>query len=188
MVTKPRLKFTELETDANAVRLDLGCGKGATTPEGFEKIDIQPCKGVRVIDLRQKWPWKSNSVDEAQANYLIHYFTMKERIHFMNELHRVLKVGSKAVIFTPHWCAARAYGDPNAKYPPVSEAWYPWLNKAWRENQNLIDTSGLTCDFDHGPGYGLHPAIIPRNFEYQQNAVMFWKEAAQDLIVTLTKL
>lgn len=170
------------------LRLDLGTGKGGLRPEGFVGVDIIPFKGVQVvIDLRKKWPWVKECVDEVNADFLIHYFTGEQRIHFANELYRVLKPGGTALIKVPHWSASKAYGDVRVQWPPVSEMWFATLNKAWRESQNSVDTSGYTCDFDHTLGYGLHPAIVSRNFEYQQNAVSFYKEAAQDIIATVTK-
>jgi hypothetical protein len=182
---KPKLKFKEHKPEPNLVRLDLGSGKGASTPEGFIGVDINKWNGNQVVDLRQRWPWKANSVDEVNCNYLVNYFTMAERVHFANELYRVLKPEARAVIFVPNWSASRAYGDAGVQWPPVSEMWFQTLGKAWREAQNCIDISGYICDFDHTLGYGLHPAIIPRNQEYQQHAVTFWKEAAQDIIATL---
>ena len=106
----------------------------------------------------------------------------------MNELYRVLKPGSRCEIQTPHWSSAKAFGDPRVVWPPVSEWWYPLLSKAFRDQQQNVAALGFSCDFDAGIGYGMHPAIVTRNQEYQQNAMMFYKEAAQDLIVTLTKL
>ena len=138
-------------------------------------------------DLAKRWPLKANSLEEATAIYVIHYLTGLERIHFANELFRVLKVGGRCEIHTPHWCSSKAFADPLAPYPPVSEWWYPMLNKTWREQQER-KVMGYKCNFDAGIGYGMHPAIVTRNQEYQQNAMMFYKEAAQDLIVTLTKL
>lgn len=182
-----KLRFTEQAPEKKLLRLDLGTGKGANRPDGFVGVDIHRWKGVvRVADLRKPWPWKTSSVDEVNADYLVQYFTPKERVHFANELYRVLKPEARAVIKAPHWCSARAYGDTTAHWPPISEMWFVTLNKAWREAQNRVDTSGYTCDFDFTLGYGLHPAIISRNAEYQQNAVTFWKEAAQDICATLT--
>ena len=182
-----KLKFTEHAPEKNLVRLDLGTGKGAKKPDGFIGVDINKWEGVQAVDLRKPWPWKSGTVDEVNADYLIQYLTASERVHFANELYRVLKPGGKAVIIAPHWCASRAYGDLQAHYPPVSEMFFATLNKAWRDAQNRVDTSGLRCDFDHTLGYGLHPQIIPRSVEYQQNAITYWKEAAQDIYATLTK-
>jgi predicted SAM-dependent methyltransferase len=199
MATK-KLKFTESKPDPS-VRLDLGAGKGAQTPDGFTPVDKHAWKGVKVVDLCSKvnvldpfkpvqflrWPWKSNSVDEVHSSMLIHYLTPAERVHFFNELFRVMKPGATARFITPMWSAQRAYVDVQAQWPPVSEGFYHTLSKAWRDAQNSVDTSGLTCDFDAVMGYGIHPAITTRNEEYQANAVAWSKEAAQDLIATLTK-
>ena len=46
---------------------------------------------------------------------------------------------------------------------------------------------GLNCDFEAYWDYNRHPAITPRNQEYQQHALSFWKEAAQDIVATLVK-
>lgn len=184
-----KLKFeTRTGLSPKALRLDLGTGKGNLKPEGFIGVDIIPGKGVdKVLDLRKKWPWKDGSVDEVNADYLVHYFNAHERVHFANELYRVLIPSGKALIKAPHWSSAKAYGDVRVQWPPVSEMWFAMLNKTWRESQNSEDTSGYECDFDHTLGYGLHPAILARNYEYQQNAVMFYKEAAQDIIATIIK-
>lgn len=169
------------------IRLDLGSGKGLNTPEGFTKVDLHAHKGVKVVDLRNRWPWKANSVTEARAIYLLQYLRPDERIHFVNELYRVLKPGGTCEIHTPHWAAAKAYGDLDAKFPPVAEWWYPVLDKDWREAQNYV-IEGYKCHFSAGIGYGMHPEIVTRNSEYQQTAMKFWKEAAQELVVTLTKV
>jgi len=182
-----KLHFTEHTQATDLLQLDLGAGKGINTPPGFTGVDLHEWKGIQVVDLRDKWPWKKDSVDEVNANYLVQYFTPTERVHFANELYRVLRVGAKAIIHTPYWAAAKAYGDVQVQWPPVSEAWYLTLSKAWREAQNYVDRSGYACDFDFTLGYGLHPQIIPRNQEYQQHAVTFWKEAAQDLCATLIR-
>jgi hypothetical protein len=176
------LKFKQ---QPELVRLDLGAGKGANTPEGFEKIDIVPGSDITVVDLTKRWPWKSNSVDEAQSNYLLQYLTPDERIHWANELYRVLKPGCRCVIFTPHWSAGKAYGDIRVQWPPVGEAWYQFLNKEFRDAQNCV-IDGYTCDFECTFGYGLHPAISTRNQEYQQHAATFFKEAIQELVCTIT--
>ena len=183
-----KLKFTE-QKEANRLCLDLGTGKGANRPEGFIGVDKVKHKGVtQVTDLRKRWPWKAGSVDEINASHLLQYFTVRERIHFVHELYRVLKTGGKATVITPYWAACKAYGDLTGASPPISEAWYFRLNKAWREQQNYDDPDGYTCNFDHSLGYGMHHTIAVRNAEYQQHAISFWKEAAQDLCATLVKL
>jgi SAM-dependent methyltransferase len=155
--------------------------------EGFVGVDLVKHKGVKfVTDLRTKWPWKAGTVEEVFSRNLINYLTPKYRIHFANELYRVLKPGGKAQIIVPHWASNRAYGDLDQQWPPVGEEWLFFLNKEWRE-ANAYWAKGYTCDFDFTCGYGMHPAIVPKNDEYRQTAISFWKEAAQETVVSLTK-
>jgi SAM-dependent methyltransferase len=182
------MKFKTLKPDPKLLRLDLGAGKGATKPDGFIGVDVVKHAGVdKVVDLRKPWPWRANSVDAVNCAMLIHYLAPKERVHFFNELWRVLKPDAQATITTPMWSSHRAYIDMQAQWPPVSEGFYHTLNRDWRAAQNAVDTSGLRCHFEAGAGYSLHPAIAPRSQEYQHDAVTWSKEAAQDLIATLTK-
>lgn len=168
------------------VKLDLGCG--TRKREGFIGADSRAFDGVDVVcNLgADPWPWDHDSVDEAHCSHMVEHLTAPERIHFVNELHRVLKVGGKAQIITPHWASARAYGDLTHQWPPVSEFWYYYLSAAWRKTE-APHNDAYTCDFDATWGYGLHPAVLCRNQEYQNYAVSFLKEAAQDLHATLTK-
>ena len=136
--------------------------------------------------LRGKWPYSRNSVEDVTILNLVQMLNASERIHFVNELWRVMKPGAKAQISTPHWCSSRAWGDLAFVHPPVAEGWYFHLNKEWR-TANAPWGRKYKCDFDMTFGYGMHQLLLSRNHEYQQHAVTFWKEAAQDLIATLTK-
>lgn len=139
-----------------------------------------------IQEVKKAWKHKTGSVEEVQVANVIQFLARKDRIHFVNELYRVLKKGGKAQIMTPHWCASKAYADLMFEFPPVSEGWYAHLNKEWRE-ANAPWGTAYKCDFDGTSGYTLHPAVAPRNQEYQSNAVTFWKEAAQDMVTTLIK-
>ena len=167
------------------MKLDLGAGK--RKKEGFIGVDSRPFEGVdQVADLTKPWPWDHNSVDEVHCSHMLEHLTPKERIHFANELFRVLKPGAKATIITPHFGSVRAYGDLTHQWPPVVSFWYLYLNAAWRK-ENAPHNDEYTCDFDHGYGFGLHPTVQIRNQEYQNYAVVHLLEGAQDLYVTLTK-
>lgn len=167
------------------MKLDLGCGPNKR--EGFIGVDSRKFKGVdKVVDLTKKWPWKNNSVEEAHCSHMVEHLTAAERIHFVNELHRVLKPGAKCTLIAPHWSSCRAYGDLTHQWPPVSEFWFYYLSKDWRAI-NAPHNDGYTCDFECTWGYSLHQDIQARNQEYQIHAMTFWKEAAQDVIATLVK-
>jgi SAM-dependent methyltransferase len=166
------------------VKLNLGCGK--TVMEGFTGVDSRDFGQAVVCDLRDTWKWEDGSVDEVHASHFVEHLTGPERIHFVNELWRVLKPGGKAQLITPHWASNRAYGDLTHQWPPVSEMWFYYLSREWRE-ANAPHNDFYLCDFEAKWGYSMHPALAPRNTDYQQNALQFWKEAAQDIICTLTK-
>lgn len=171
-------------------RIDLGCG--SNKKPGFTGVDQTDFPGVDVVlDLRGDWPWNDNSVEEAHSSHFVEHLDAMERVHFWNELFRVLKPGAKATVIVPHWASCRAYGDPTHKWPPVSEfAWF-YLKKDWRMlNAPHTDSKhlqgGFNCNFEVTWGYSLHPEVSQRNQEYQQYAMNFLKEACSDTIATLT--
>lgn len=176
----------------SSLKIDLGCGP--RKKEGFIGCDLIKFKGVdKVFDIgKVKWPFKDSSVDEVYASHFLEHLTAVERIHFVNELQRVLKKGATATIVVPHWCSTRAYGDPTHQWPPVCEMWFYYLDQKWRdENAPHTDVKnwdkGFACNLEASWGYAAHPALLTRNSEYQQFATTFYKEAVQDMQATLTK-
>lgn len=113
------------------MKLDLGCGKNKA--QGFIGVDSIAFEGVDLVaDLRKDWPWKDGEVDEVHCSHFLEHLTGAERIHFFNELYRVLKHGGQARIITPHWSHERAYGDPTHQWPPVCSWTYFYLDKIGR--------------------------------------------------------
>lgn len=185
------------------LKLDLGCGKNKAGPD-WTGVDSRKLEGVdRVLNLCEthlpsgepsifgrfkRWPWGDNSVDEIRASHFVEHLKPDERIHFVNELFRILKPGATAQIIVPHWSSCRAYGDLTHKWPPVSEFWFNYLNKAWRESQ-APHNDGYTCDFELPPVLALsvNPAFSDRNQEYQQWAANHLREGATDLMATIRK-
>lgn len=196
------------------LRLDFGCGKNKR--EGFTGVDSLALPGVDIVlDVKAKhepnehvranlsditlpvfkpWPWADDSVDEAHCSHFIEHLTWPERVHFFNELGRVLKKEAKCTVIWPSWASARFYGDPTHK-EPCSEWMLMYLNVEWRKvNAPHADAAqagphplAYTCDFDWTYGYNLHPAIAVKNQEYQMHALTFWKEAAADIVATITR-
>jgi len=181
-VTKPPTVIT---------KLDLGCGPNKKP--GFIGVDQTAFPGVDIVaDLVDKWPWDDNSIEEAHCSHCLEHFTAMERVHFLNELYRVLKPGAKCTLIVPHWASCRAYGDPTHQWPPMSEFAFFYWKKDWRmANAPHTDVSnlagGFNCNFDVTWGYSLEPGVAQRNQEYQQMAMTYYKEACQDMIATLTK-
>jgi hypothetical protein len=178
---------------AGPLKIDLGCGPNPR--EGFIGCDQYSFDGkaTHVLNLgTERWPFADGSVDEAHTSHFVEHLTAIERVHFCNELHRVLKSGAKCTLIVPHWGSCRAYGDPTHQWPPVSEFWFYYLSKDWRK-QNAPHTDaanwpkGYTCDFECVWGYGMHPQLATRNQEYQQHAMQWFKEAIHDVHATLTK-
>lgn len=173
----------EPEQEPEKLSIDIGCG--ANCAAGFIGLDAIDFGQKYVQDVRQGLPFKDDSVDEVRSSHFVEHLTGGERIHFFNELYRVMKVGSTAQIVTPNWSHACAYGDPTHQWPPMS-AWYPlYLNKAWRKTQ--APHAGYTCDFDHVVAGSWDPSIDSRNAEYKQVAMNQYTNCWRDLIVTFTK-
>jgi hypothetical protein len=134
--------------------------------------------------LKQPLAAKSNSVDEVELIHCLQFLTAEERVALVNELHRVMKNDAKAMVVFPCWSTQKAYCDLRVQWPPVVEGWLFALDAETRKQDPFPD-SRYICDFVGTWGYGLHPAISSRNQEYQQHAVSFFKEAAQDVCATL---
>lgn len=177
------------------LKIDFGCGKNKR--EGFFGVDSIKYPGVDMVvdlaDVSKPYPWEDNSVAEAHASHFLEHLDSIERIHFLNELYRILIPNGPCQVIVPHWASGRAYGDPTHKMPPVCEfATYYW-RKDWRD-QNAPHTDaenwplGFKCNFDVQGGANLHPLVAMRNREFQEFAMVFYKEAAQDSIWTLRAL
>jgi hypothetical protein len=219
-------KLTALENPPPKVtpglKLDLGCGNAAAKKPGFIGVDMEQRDGVDlVVDLTKfPWPWADNSVEEVVCSHVVEHIpaidhdfvlvkdpgtdlgvsvqrvTTYPRMAFFNELYRIMKPGAKAFIETPHWASTRAYGDQTHVWPPVSEMFFFYLNREWRENntphfdakQRPEGAKGVfTCDFKSTWGYSLAGWMQGRNEEWKRDALDRFKEAAQDTLCTLVK-
>lgn len=181
---------------AGPPKLDLGCGPNKK--EGFTGVDCFKFVGVDVVcDLSKgKWPWADNSVDEAHCSHFIEHLTnfggKYERVRFFNELWRVLKPGGTCQVIIPHWNSVRYYGDPTHK-EPFSEMGFHYLSKEWRSTQaphtdaRVLGPHGYRCDFEATWGYSLRGDLVTRTQDTQQFALQNYRDAAQDIIATLTK-
>lgn len=180
-MAKTKAKKAAPSAPAGPLKLDLGCGKNKR--EGFTGVDALKFPGVDVVcNLGSgRWPWKDSSVDEVNCSHMIEHLDWPERVHFFNELYRVMKPGAKAAIVLPHWASSRYYGDPTHKSPFSEFAWF-YLKRDWRE-QNAPHV-GYTCNFEVSYGYTMHPELMARNEEYRRWALGFLKEAALDMVAT----
>lgn len=176
----------------DGLKIDFGCGPNKK--EGFIGVDNIAFPNVDIVldAAKGNWPWPDNSVEEAHASHFMEHLTADERIVFLNELYRVMKVDGKFTMITPHWNSCRAYGDPTHKWPPIGEFWFYYLNKTWRDaNAPHTDAknvaNGYNCNFEATWGYSLRSDLMVRNQEFQQFAIANYKEVCQDTIATLVK-
>jgi len=195
VVNKPN-KYNEPKVAA-PIKLDLGCGKNKKGADwiGVDVIDFEGVDKVFNIG-KAKWPYKDGSVDEVHASHFVEHLLPAERIHFVNELQRVLKfpeynnagamVKGFCTMIVPHWASQRAYGDLTHVWPPVSEFWFYYLDKEWRA-VNAPHNLDYKCNLSVTWGYNMHPEIQSRNVEFQQEAMKWKKEACSDIIATISK-
>jgi hypothetical protein len=179
------------------VKIDIGCGGKKKSPDHIG-LDQYQMEGVdHVLNLGHDfWPLENDSVDEAFCSHFLEHLTnldgRYERVHFFNQLYRVLKKGAKCELIFPHWASCRFYGDPTHK-EPFSEFSFWYLARQWRmENAPHTDASVAgfklyDCDFDWTFGYNMHHALAAKSDQFRETALLFYKEAAQDIHATLTK-
>lgn len=183
----------------------LDFGSGPNVRAGFEGVDQFSFDGkvTHVMDVRvTPWPWPDNSVSEAHCSHFLEHLTNLngawERVKFFNELYRVLVPGGQCQLILPYWCSARYYGDPTHK-EPFSEWGLLYLNREWRLGnpaKNLganaphadiqYNPNGYSCDFDWTQGYNMHNEIALKSDQARQYALTFYKEAAQDMLATIS--
>ena len=177
------------------MKIDIGCG--GKKKEGFIGLDQYLMPGVdHVLDIgAERWPFADESVDEAySSNFLEHLTNLGERferVHFFNELFRVLRPGAKAFVAIPHWNSERYYGDPTHK-EPFSEMGVYYLNKAWRLSQAphtdiAWNSNGYACDFDSALGFVMHPEFQGRSQEEQTYARKWLRSAVQEMHLHLVR-
>lgn len=177
------------------IRIDIGCGKNKR-PE-FIGIDAIAFEGVdHVLDVTTTpLPFEAGTVDEVYSSHFVEHLDRFQRCAFFNELYRVMKVGAKALIITPHASHARAYGDPTHQWPAITEWFYPYLNRTWRESQAPHSDAkywapGYNCDFESVGGSSWdpnHEDIKGKNEHMMRFATRNFRDVCQDLHMTLTK-
>jgi hypothetical protein len=169
------------------MKLDLGCGPHKK--EGFVGVDSINFPDVDIcFNLgRATWPFEDDSVDEAYSCHMIEHLTAPERIHFVNELYRIMKVGAVATIIVPHWCNTRAYGDLTHQWPPVSEFWFNYLDKEWRANNAPHSTYNLEVNFHTEGAMGLSDEVSKVQPHDRDNVIYWGRDSVNDIIATMTK-
>ena len=169
---------------ARPTKLDIACGNNKH--EGFTGIDISPIAGVDIVHDLDVYPWpiEDNCVEEAIAYHYIEH--SKDLIAFMNELHRIMKIGGVATITSPYYNSVRAWQDPT-HWRAISDQTFLYFNKAWRKHSN-IEHYGITCDFEPRFEFILFKDWLDKSVEEKTFAIRHYTNVVADVKATLTKL
>lgn len=167
--------------------LDIGCGQNKQADH--IGIDIAPCEGVDyVMDVcKTPWPIDDGVVDRIFTSHFFEHLDGPERVDFMEECWRVLKVAGQVVIICPFWSSRRAAQDPYHKWPPVTETSFLYFVEHWRQDNKLTHYP-IKCNFNFSYGYALDPELTLRAEAVQQDAIAHQVNSVMDIHVTLTKV
>lgn len=182
-------------------KLRLNLGASDRRVEGFISVDIvEPAD--QLVDLAEPWPWLDSSVDEVLAydvcehigdcNHIMgqncHNCTLGSddevpirhplgRIHFMNELHRVLKSGARATIETPDASRGVGYFQDPTHVSPYCLSTFKYFEQGAFAHGRLGKSYGITAAFrviesaSHDCGTGEDPRD-PRERVWKIRAVL----------------
>lgn len=185
--SKAKLNAKIRAPEGKEFKLDIGCGE--CKQEGHIGIDIAPCEGVDyVMDIRQTpWPIDDGVVDGIYTSHFFEHLDGPERVAFMDECWRVMKVGAQLIVIVPYWSSMRSIQDPYHKFPPVCEASFLYFVEHWRKDNKLTHYP-IKCNFNFGYGYAMDPELSLRAEAVQQQAVKNYVNSVMDVHVTLTKV
>jgi tetratricopeptide (TPR) repeat protein len=163
------------------LKLDIACGQRKSP--GFCGVDIW--EGADIIcNLEQfPWPFADDSVDEIFCSHYIEH--VPDLVSFANELHRIMKVGAKAVITAPYYSSIRAWQDPT-HVRPISENTFLYFNSQWRL-LNKLDHYPIVSDFDFQVFIVYNPDWEGKPDEELRFAAKHYINVIDDIRVILTK-
>lgn len=103
----------------NLRKIDLGGALGS--PNGYESVDLEDAD-IR-CDLNDKWPFEDNSIGLIRAWDILEH--LKDPIHTMNEIYRVLTPGGWLLSLTPSTDGRGAFQDPtHVSFWNENSFWY----------------------------------------------------------------
>lgn len=144
--------------------MKLNLGAGDRHIEGYVSVDLKwpypTPEEFQQADLSEIWPWGIWQIEEVLAFDIIEHIA--DRIHFMNELHRVLAPGARATIVTPN--ASRGAGyfqDPTHKSPWCLNS-FQYFEKDSIAHKRFARSYGITAAFKI---ISLSEALAPDMFE-----------------------
>jgi predicted SAM-dependent methyltransferase len=146
--------------------MKLNLGANDRRIEGFLSVDV--CEPAdQIVDLTQPWPWETSSVEEVIAQDIFEH--LPDRVHTMNQLHRILKPGGRATIEVP----SAAKGAGFAQDPTHQSAWcmnsFQYYRHQSFAHKRLAKSYGITAEFQ---------IVSLKEHEYQDEYEAVWKIVA----------
>ncbi len=147
------------------MKLNLGCST-PPWPAGYTNVDIcEPCDQIEDLDDGDIWSWETSSVEVIRAHDIIEH--LPDKIHTMNEAHRVLVPGGRLDIKVPTTDGPGAWQDPQH----VS---------FWNRNSFLYYTKGVAEYERFHRAYGITAC-----FEVVSESIKQWPNGVVDLNIVL---
>ena len=126
--------------------MKLNLGSGDRPLPGFVSVDfVLPCDLRVDLNLNAPWPWATSSIEEIVANDILEH--LEDRVHTMNEAHRVLRPGGRILVKVPSAShGAGAWQDPTHR-----SAWtlnsFQYFEDGSGAHQRLAKSYGITARF-----------------------------------------
>ena len=141
--------------------LDVGCG--INKHPGSIGLDYNPGTRADVIaDLdHTPYPFRDNSFREVRAIHVIEH--VADVIRLMEEFHRVLEPGGRAVIVTPHYTDFSSFCDPTHR---------------WHLNSFSLRYFG-----EDNAGYGYYSPVRFREISTNVRLLALWRYLGFELLV-----
>jgi SAM-dependent methyltransferase len=145
--------------------LDVGCG--INKYPGSIGLDRNPHTRADVIaDLdHTPYPFRNSSFREIRATHVIEH--LSDVIATLEEFHRLLAPGGRAVIITPHYTDFSSFCDPTHK---------------WHLNSFSLRYFG-----DDNGGYGYYSAARFREISTQVRLLALWRYAGFEFLVNASR-
>lgn len=169
------------------MRVELACGQ--RLEKGWIGVDISAEVNPQIQhDLRIfPWPFDPGEVKESRCCHFFEHLYPKERIGFMNELHRVTRKDGLAHFITPLnlW---RQVQDFDHKWPPIVGGSFKYFDKGWLESQQLSHYRklfGIECNW---LSLKSEAVVIGAKTEDPEDPCLFYDpRTVMDLVTTLKR-
>lgn len=133
--------------------MKLNLGASDRRIPGFISVDIAS-PADEIVDLAFKWPWQDSSVDEVMALDVCEHigdtsipFADTGRVHFMNELWRVMKPGARATIETPNAARGSGFFQDPTHVSPWCLSTFKYFEHGAFARERLGDAYGIKARF-----------------------------------------